>query len=78
MKENPSTLILEYCDYNEDDIDGEIICKAALAGDFTAQRLLDEYTSYLAAGISSLVAIFRPEVIMLGGGIAHVLMPVMK
>ncbi len=71
VKENPSTLILEYCDYNEDDIDGEIICKAALAGDFTAQRLLDEYTSYLAAGISSLVAIFRPEVIMLGGGIAH-------
>lgn len=71
VKENPSTLIFEYCDYNEDDIDGEIICKAALAGDFTAQRLLDEYTSCLAAGISSLVAIFRPEVIMLGGGIAH-------
>jgi len=71
VKKNPSTLILELCDNDENKINGEIICKAAIEGDALASKILDEYTSHLAAGISSLVVIFRPEVIMLGGGIAH-------
>ena len=71
VKEQPSSLILSLVKNNENNINGEVICRAAIDGDPLAVRLLDDYTSYLAAGISSLVVIFRPEVIMLGGGIAH-------
>jgi glucokinase len=71
VRKEPSSLILELVENDEKNINGEIICNAAIEGDPLAIRLLDDYTSYLAAGISSLVVIFRPEVIMLGGGIAH-------
>ncbi len=71
VRKEPSSLILKLAGGDANNINGEIICNAAIAGDPLAVRLLDDYTSYLAAGISSLVVIFRPEVIMLGGGIAH-------
>ena len=32
---------------------------------------MEEYINRLAAGISTFITIFRPEVIILGGGIAH-------
>ena len=71
VKKEPSSLILKLAENDENNINGEIVCKAAADGDPLAVRLLDDYTSHLAAGISTLVVIFRPEVIMLGGGIAH-------
>lgn len=71
VQNNSSSLIWELCDNDENRISGEVICKAALQGDPLAIEILDDYTSHLAAGISSLVVIFRPEVIMLGGGIAQ-------
>lgn len=38
--------------------------------DLTAKLIVDKYISYLACGITNLVNVFRPEVIMLGGGIS--------
>lgn len=70
VKKNPMSLILELANFNEDNINGECVCQAAIQGDTVATQLLDDYTSYLAAGISSLISVFRPEVVMLGGGIA--------
>lgn len=71
VKKDPFSLINKLANDDEEKINGEIICNAAKQGDTLAIKILDDYTSYLAAGISSLVVIFRPEVIMLGGGIAH-------
>lgn len=42
----------------------------AAIGDETATAIIDNYTSYVAAGLSTLVVLFRPEVIIIGGGIS--------
>lgn len=71
VTEEPDSLIMQLCGNDKDKINGEIIFEAAKAGDPLATKLIDEYISYLAAGISSFISIFRPEVIILGGGLAH-------
>ncbi len=43
---------------------------AARAGDAAATAVLDKYLSYLALGISNLINIFQPEVVVIGGGIS--------
>ena len=45
--------------------------EAAKQGDSLAKQIVDDYISKLAAGISTFITIFRPQVIILGGGIAH-------
>lgn len=71
VEEQPDTLILELCHQDKMRIDGEIVFEAAKKGDALAVQIIDEYISYLAAGISTFITIFRPEVIILGGGMAH-------
>lgn len=39
--------------------------------DITAKSVVDNYVSHLACGITNLVNIFRPQVIMLGGGVSN-------
>ena len=39
-------------------------------GDETAKAVVDEYIQYLASGVVSLINIFQPEVLSIGGGIS--------
>lgn len=39
--------------------------------DITAKAVVDKYISYLACGIVNLINIFRPQVVMLGGGVSE-------
>lgn len=39
--------------------------------DITAKSVVDNYVSHLACGITNLVNIFRPQVVMLGGGVSN-------
>ena len=50
---------------------GRTAFEAAGAGDPKAKAVVEEYISYLGGGIASLVNIFQPEVLCLGGGIAN-------
>jgi glucokinase len=47
------------------------LCDAALAGDEVARADLAEIGRRLGSGIASLVNIFNPEVVVLGGGFAY-------
>jgi glucokinase len=67
----PDSLIIELCGGDKNRIDGEIVFTAARQGDKLAKQLVDDYIGHLAAGISTFITIFRPEVIIVGGGIAH-------
>ena len=46
--------------------------------DRTARQVVDWYVRHLACGLANLAAIFRPQIIMIGGGVAaapaHLLM----
>ena len=50
-------------------VTGETVYQAALAGDLTARRLFDELGFWLGAGIASLVNVFDPRLVILGGGL---------
>ena len=39
--------------------------------DFTAKAVVDKYVGYLACGIVNLINVFRPEAVMLGGGVSE-------
>lgn len=66
MEKNKSS-ILHQCEK----IDGAAIFHAAQEGDDLANEIVDQYIQYLSEGIINCVNIFRPEKILLGGGISH-------
>lgn len=51
-------------------IDGKAICDCADRGDTAAIRVLAQYEEWLAAGTGSLISIFRPDVVLFGGGLS--------
>ena len=51
-------------------ISGRTACDAMRAGDAAAKEVYDKYVKYLASGLATVINIFRPEVISLGGGVS--------
>ena len=52
-------------------VDGKVPFDAAKQGDKTAIQVLDNYVKYLGEGILNYCNIFRPNVIVLSGGVAN-------
>ncbi len=50
-------------------IDATLIEKAANQGDILARKLVAETARYLGIGLGSLINIFNPEIIVIGGGL---------
>ena len=53
------------------ELTGRDVCDAADAGDEAAQAVLERYYVYVAAGITDLVNILSPEMVLIGGGISR-------
>ncbi len=68
---NPYSRIADLCRRNPDRIDGKTAFEAARLGDACGAEIVDEYIDALATGISNLVNLFRPEKILLSGGICN-------
>lgn len=71
MLEDSDSLLWEITNGSLDKADGRTSFKAAKFGDKTAQKIVDEYVHYLGEGIANMVNIFRPQAIMLGGGVSN-------
>jgi glucokinase len=56
----------------KDDFTGETITRAADAGDETARGLVSQVGAALGQGLCSLIAIFDPEMIVVGGGLGSI------
>ncbi len=54
-----------------ENVDGRTAFEAARKGDETAKKVIEQYVGYLSEGIADFVNIFRPEAIVLGGGVAN-------
>lgn len=52
-------------------IDSRAVFSAGRAGDALANKLIDEEAEILGRGFTSLLHIFSPEVVILGGGLSH-------
>lgn len=55
--------------YTHDTADGRTAFEY-MDSDDSARRVVDRYMKYLACGIANLANIFRPQVILIGGGVA--------
>ena len=70
MLNNEQSLMWAICP-DIDMVGGKVPFEAAKQGDETAIEVLDNYVKYLGEGILNYCNIFRPEVVVLSGGIAN-------
>ena len=70
-EQHPESVIWEMCEGNLDNIGGRTAFDAAEKGDETGKAIVEQYISYLADGISGIINMFRPEVIVVGGGVSN-------
>lgn len=68
-KQYPDSLLWALCDHDLEKMNAKIPFDAADAGDPCGKMLVDNYIQYLADGITDLANIFRPDLIVLGGGV---------
>ena len=55
---------------DNDNVSARTAFDAAKAGDEEGQRLVDEYIGYLAVGVTNIINIFQPELLLIGGGVS--------
>lgn len=65
------SLMTELCGGSLKKMDARIVFEAAQRGDATAKEVLEQYIDYLVAAMSTFTTIFRPELFILGGGVAN-------
>ena len=65
-----STLMLDTCSNDPERANTRTAFDASKKGDVEACRLIDEYISYLACGITNLINAYQPEVFTIGGGLS--------
>lgn len=70
MNAHPESALWNLCDGNIENVNGKTVFDGIRLGDKTAKIVINRYYKYLAAGITNAVNAFRPEAIILGGGIS--------
>ncbi|MBQ7059070.1 MAG: ROK family protein [Firmicutes bacterium] len=70
MAEHPESLLHQLVEGDLSRVEARTVFDAAHQNDATALAVVDQYIDYLAAGLSSFVSIFRPDVLIIGGGIS--------
>lgn len=70
MDENPDSLMHKKAE-EMGKINGRTAFDSAKMGDAAAQKVVDQYLEYVASGVSSMINIFQPEILVIGGGISR-------
>ncbi len=71
MDRHPESAMHRYLALEEGEITGKTSFECAKAGDAAANEVVDEYLEYVANGIGGAINVFRPEVVLVGGGISN-------
>ncbi len=71
MKLDKDSLMWKYCENDIEKVNGKTAFECAKNGDPSAIKVVDQYISYLSYGILNFCNIFRPEVVILGGGVSN-------
>ncbi len=70
MKLHPESSMHEWVKAHGD-VTGQTAFDCAMSGDETAQYVVDRYISYIASATGGFITLFRPEVIIFGGGVSN-------
>lgn len=65
------SLMNQLCDGKIENMNGKIPFDAARGGDPAAKEVVENYYTYLAEAIANYVNIFRPDVVLLSGGVCN-------
>ncbi len=70
MQDDKDSLLWELCKGDINNVDGIVIFDAHKAGDKTAIEVMDNYVTYLSEGMLNFMNIFRPQAMIIGGGVS--------
>lgn len=70
MVAHPESKMWELCKGSVDNADGRTAFDGMRRGDDTAKEVVERYLNYLAEGIANIVNVFRPQAVLIGGGIS--------
>ncbi len=68
-EEGRKTIIEDMIGGNLDNCNARVSFAAMKQGDEVGKEIVDEYISYLASGIATIINIFQPNVLSIGGGV---------
>ena len=71
LQGNESSVMYELCGKNPEQLNAKMVVDAYKMGDQVAQNVFLQYVDYLSCAMSSFIVIFRPEIIILGGGVSN-------
>ncbi len=71
MEKNKNSLMWDYVAYDINKVDGKTAFECSKQGDKTALAVVDQYEDYLTVGCLNYCNIFRPDAIILGGGLSN-------
>ncbi len=69
MFNNPDSKLWEVCP-NIDNVDGKTAYDAAELGDEVANKIVNKFIKYLSIGVSNIITLLQPEVVLIGGGMS--------
>jgi glucokinase len=67
--------ILEYASGDPGRITSEMVGRAYAAGDLLAKQVLNETAFFLSVWLGNIIDLLEPDVLIMGGGVAHMLQP---
>lgn len=71
MAADKNTILWQLCGGDPMRVEAKTVFDGAWAGDAACMALVDRYTDYLAEGIASLINIFQPALVCVGGGVSR-------
>ncbi len=71
MRKNHDSLMWNYVDGNIKKVDGSTSFECSKKEDKAAKKVVDNYVWYLSQGILNICSVFRPECVILGGGVSN-------
>ncbi|HEX2914641.1 MAG TPA: ROK family protein [Chloroflexia bacterium] len=66
------SLLAEMSGSDPEKITAELVARAALQGDEAALELLEQTGVYLGVGVTNILHIFNPEIVVIGGGVSRI------
>ncbi len=70
MIENPDSKMWDYAEGKIENVNGKTAFETSKLGDESANKVVNQFIKYLGEGILNALNVFRPEVLIIGGGIS--------
>lgn len=70
-EENKDSLLYKLVEGDLEKMNAKVPFDADQAGDKAGHEVIEEYLDYLAVGVANLINVFKPEAILLGGGVCR-------